>query len=59
LFLKYISISGLTVLENKNKAIVGTPNYMSPEQYEGQEYDKKTDIWALGCIVILQNSFLF
>eukprot|EP01080_Neovahlkampfia_damariscottae_P001742 gene1742-511_t len=43
---------GLTVLENQNKAIVGTPNYMSPEQYEGKEYDKKTDIWALGCIIL-------
>ena len=41
------------ILENKinSHTMIGTPYYISPEMYKDKNYDKKIDIWALGCIL--------
>ena len=38
---------GLTV-EN---SIIGTPQYMAPEQFEKQEVDARCDVWAFGAVL--------
>lgn len=40
-----------TVGETRDGSILGTATYMSPEQARGLAVDKRTDIWAFGCIV--------
>ncbi|XP_044732727.1 serine/threonine-protein kinase Nek8 [Chrysoperla carnea] len=31
--------------------VLGTPFYLSPEMCAGEEYNEKSDVWALGCIL--------
>jgi eukaryotic-like serine/threonine-protein kinase len=41
----------ITIEETREGLVMGTAAYMSPEQARGQTIDKRTDIWAFGCVV--------
>ncbi len=42
----------MTLSATREGVILGTAAYMSPEQTRGQAIDKRTDIWAFGCVLV-------
>lgn len=44
-------ISKILAQNNFTSTQIGTPLYLSPEMIGRQIYDKKIDIWALGCVL--------
>ena len=39
------------VTASTDRTIMGTPGYMSPEQAKGAEAERRSDIWAFGCVL--------
>jgi len=41
----------LGLVATSTRMLVGSPNFMAPEQFEPGPVDERVDIWALGCVM--------
>lgn len=43
--------STVTAALTSEGSVLGTPQYMAPEQFEGKEADARSDVWAFGTVL--------